>query len=118
MSAILADDEVMLQIKPGEHGSTFGGNPLGCRVAMEALKVVRYSVTCHYYSDNYCCLSVCLSVCIAVTVQSFDLESSFSECRYIFRIFMSLSYIKVVGSKVKVTGGKKREVSSLSLIHI
>lgn len=29
----------MLQIKPGEHGSTFGGNPLGCKVAMEALKV-------------------------------------------------------------------------------
>ena len=39
VSAILADDEVMLQIKPGEHGSTFGGNPLGCRVAIEALKV-------------------------------------------------------------------------------
>ena len=42
VSAILADDEVMLQIKPGEHGSTFGGNPLGCRVAMEALKVLSY----------------------------------------------------------------------------
>jgi len=39
VSAILADDEVMLQIKPGEHGSTFGGNPLGCRVAIEALRV-------------------------------------------------------------------------------
>ena len=39
VSAVLADDEVMLQIKPGEHGSTFGGNPLGCRVALEALKV-------------------------------------------------------------------------------
>lgn len=40
VSAVLADDDVMLQIKPGEHGSTFGGNPLGCFVAMEALKVL------------------------------------------------------------------------------
>lgn len=40
VSAVLADDEIMLQIKPGEHGSTFGGNPLGCRVAIEALKVI------------------------------------------------------------------------------
>lgn len=40
VSAILADDEVMLSIKPGEHGSTFGGNPLACRVAMAALEVV------------------------------------------------------------------------------
>lgn len=40
VSAVLADDEVMLQIQAGEHGSTFGGNPLGCRVAMEALKVL------------------------------------------------------------------------------
>ncbi len=40
VSAVLADDEVMLAIKPGEHGSTFGGNPLACRVAMAALKVV------------------------------------------------------------------------------
>ncbi len=41
VSAVLADDEVMLSIKPGEHGSTFGGNPLACAVAMEALEVVR-----------------------------------------------------------------------------
>ena len=41
VSAVLADDEIMLTIKPGEHGSTFGGNPLGCAVAMEALKVVK-----------------------------------------------------------------------------
>jgi len=40
VSAILADDEVMLSIKPGEHGSTFGGNPLACAVAMAALQVV------------------------------------------------------------------------------
>lgn len=41
VSAVLADDEVMLTIKPGEHGSTFGGNPLACAVAIEALSVVR-----------------------------------------------------------------------------
>ncbi|ESO00619.1 hypothetical protein HELRODRAFT_101030 [Helobdella robusta] len=40
VSAVLADSEIMLQIKPGEHGSTFGGNPLACRVAIEALKVI------------------------------------------------------------------------------
>ena len=40
VSAVLADDEVMLTIKPGEHGSTYGGNPLACAVAMEALKVI------------------------------------------------------------------------------
>lgn len=41
VSAALADDEIMLCIKPGEHGSTFGGNPLACAVAMEALQVVK-----------------------------------------------------------------------------
>ena len=40
VSAVLADDEIMLCIKPGEHGSTFGGNPLACAVGMEALQVV------------------------------------------------------------------------------
>ena len=40
VSAILASNEVMLTIKPGEHGSTFGGNPLACQVAIAALKVV------------------------------------------------------------------------------
>tara|TARA_B100000131_G_scaffold195954_1_gene188407 strand:- start:13 stop:1242 length:1230 start_codon:yes stop_codon:yes gene_type:complete len=40
VSAVLADDEVMMCIKPGEHGSTFGGNPLSCAVAKTALKVV------------------------------------------------------------------------------
>ncbi len=39
-SAALADDEIMLTIKPGEHGSTYGGNPLSCAVAMAALDVV------------------------------------------------------------------------------
>ncbi len=41
VSAILADDEVMLCIKPGEHGSTFGGNPLACKVAMKALEILK-----------------------------------------------------------------------------
>lgn len=41
VSAVLADDEIMLCIKPGEHGSTFGGNPLAARVAMAALEVVK-----------------------------------------------------------------------------
>ena len=41
VSAVLASDEIMLTIQPGEHGSTFGGNPLGCAVAMAALDVVQ-----------------------------------------------------------------------------
>ncbi|WP_337042967.1 ornithine--oxo-acid transaminase [Emticicia sp. 17c] len=41
VSAVLADNEIMLTLKPGEHGSTYGGNPLACAVAMEALKVVK-----------------------------------------------------------------------------
>jgi ornithine--oxo-acid transaminase len=40
VSAVLARDEVMLCIKPGQHGSTYGGNPLGCKVAIAALKVL------------------------------------------------------------------------------
>tara|TARA_S200000501_G_C20867352_1_gene762558 strand:+ start:801 stop:2036 length:1236 start_codon:yes stop_codon:yes gene_type:complete len=40
VSAVLADDEVMMCIKPGEHGSTFGGNPLACVVAKSALEVI------------------------------------------------------------------------------
>ena len=40
VSAVLASDEIMLTIKPGEHGSTFGGNPLACAVATAALKVM------------------------------------------------------------------------------
>jgi len=40
ISAVLADDDIMLCIKAGEHGSTFGGNPLACKVAQSALEVV------------------------------------------------------------------------------
>ncbi len=41
VSAVLADDDIMLTIKPGEHGSTFGGNPVAAKVAIAALEVVK-----------------------------------------------------------------------------
>jgi ornithine--oxo-acid transaminase len=41
VSAVLADDEIMLTIKPGDHGSTYGGNPLACKVAIAALEVLK-----------------------------------------------------------------------------
>ncbi len=41
VSAVLCDDAIMLTIKPGEHGSTYGGNPLACRVAIAALQVLQ-----------------------------------------------------------------------------
>ncbi len=40
ISAVLCDDDIMLEIHPGEHGSTFGGNPLAARVAMEAIQII------------------------------------------------------------------------------
>lgn len=41
VSAVLCDDDIMMNIKPGEHGSTYGGNPLACAVAMAALTVLK-----------------------------------------------------------------------------
>ena len=41
VSCVLADDEIMLTIKPGEHGSTYGGNPLACKVSIAALEVIK-----------------------------------------------------------------------------
>jgi ornithine--oxo-acid transaminase len=41
VSAVLADDEIMLTIQPGEHGSTYGGNPLACKTAIIALQVLK-----------------------------------------------------------------------------
>ncbi|SFQ20103.1 ornithine--oxo-acid transaminase [Parafilimonas terrae] len=41
VSAVLANNEIMLNIKPGEHGSTYGGNPLACAVAIESIKVLQ-----------------------------------------------------------------------------
>jgi ornithine--oxo-acid transaminase len=46
VSAVLADDEIMMLIKPGQHGSTYGGNPLACAVAIEALKVLKEEKMC------------------------------------------------------------------------
>ncbi len=40
VAAVLCDDSIMMTIKPGEHGSTYGGNPLGCKVALAALQVL------------------------------------------------------------------------------
>jgi ornithine--oxo-acid transaminase len=55
VSAVLADDEVMLQIQPGEHGSTYGGNPLACAVAMVALQVLKDENLAQnaFYLGNY-----------------------------------------------------------------
>jgi|SRR5882724_6140840 len=41
VSAVLADDEIMLTIKPGEHGSTYGGNPIACKIAITALQILK-----------------------------------------------------------------------------
>ena len=41
VSAVLANDEVMLTLRPGQHGSTYGGNPLACAVMMEAMDVIK-----------------------------------------------------------------------------
>jgi ornithine--oxo-acid transaminase len=41
VSVVLADDDIMLCIKPGEHGSTFGGNPIAAQIAITALKVIK-----------------------------------------------------------------------------
>ncbi len=46
VSAVLSSNEIMLTIKPGEHGSTYGGNPLGCKVAIAALKVIKDEKLC------------------------------------------------------------------------
>lgn len=46
ISAVLCNDEIMLNIKPGEHGSTYGGNPLACKVAMAALQVLKDENMC------------------------------------------------------------------------
>jgi ornithine--oxo-acid transaminase len=46
VSAVLSSHEIMLTIKPGEHGSTYGGNPLACQVAIAALKVIEDEDLC------------------------------------------------------------------------
>ena len=42
VSAVLANNDIMLVIEPGTHGSTYGGNPLACAVSVEALNVIEY----------------------------------------------------------------------------
>lgn len=46
VSAVLADKDIMLCISPGEHGSTYGGNPLGAAIAIEALNVIEEEALC------------------------------------------------------------------------
>ena len=46
VSAVLSSDEIILQLKPGEHGSTYGGNPLACKVAIAALEALREENMC------------------------------------------------------------------------
>ncbi|HZK07610.1 MAG TPA: ornithine--oxo-acid transaminase [Bacteroidales bacterium] len=46
VSAVLCDDEIMMVIKPGQHGSTFGGNPIAAKVAMAALEVIKNEKLC------------------------------------------------------------------------
>jgi ornithine--oxo-acid transaminase len=41
VSVVLVDDEIMLTLKPGEHGSTYGGNPLACKIAITALQILK-----------------------------------------------------------------------------
>jgi ornithine--oxo-acid transaminase len=48
VSAVLADDEIMLTIQPGQHGSTYGGNPLACAIARTALEVIEEEQSSQY----------------------------------------------------------------------
>jgi ornithine--oxo-acid transaminase len=52
ISAVFADNDIMLCIKPGEHGSTFGGNPLAAKVAVAALKVIKDEKLCKKCRKN------------------------------------------------------------------
>jgi ornithine--oxo-acid transaminase len=52
VSAVLTSDDIMLLLKPGEHGSTYGGNPLACKVATAALQVVRDENLCQNAVDR------------------------------------------------------------------
>ncbi len=58
---MLANDDIMLTIRPGEHGSTYGGNPLAARIATEALKVTTKMLT---FSLNGATRSVCEQVLV------------------------------------------------------
>jgi ornithine--oxo-acid transaminase len=57
VSCVLADKEIMLCIEPGQHGSTYGGNPLGCAISIAALQVLRDEKLCEnvgYFGFSSC----------------------------------------------------------------
>lgn len=64
VSAVLADDPVMLVIRPGEHGSTYGGNPLACKIALAALEVCKIDI-------SYNLLAEILHMCFKVLILSY-----------------------------------------------
>lgn len=72
VAAVLANNEIMDVIKPGQHGSTYGGNPMACAVAMEALKIV----TEEKLEDNAFRLGVLFRDRMNILVQKSDLLSS------------------------------------------
>jgi ornithine--oxo-acid transaminase len=64
VSAVLCNDDIMMNIKPGEHGSTYGGNPLACKLAMAALQVLKDENMCEnaasmgtYFREQLCALN-------------------------------------------------------------
>ena len=72
VSAVLADDPIMMCIKPGQHGSTFGGNPLACAVAIAALEVIKEEEL----AENAARLGVIFRSRIQKLVESSDLVAS------------------------------------------
>lgn len=71
VSAVLARDEIMLTIKPGQHGSTYGGNPLACQVAMAALDVLKEEKM----TENACRLGILFRERMQGLADRFDLVS-------------------------------------------
>jgi len=68
---VLGNDEIILTIKPGQHGSTFGGNPLGCKVAIAALKVHLVNPCFCFSYEILVLLEIELVFCLfSVTVQA------------------------------------------------
>ena len=71
ISAVLTNDDIMLCIKPGEHGSTYGGNPLDCRVATAALEVVK--------EENLCERAETLGQIFRAEMEAFQKENDMIE---------------------------------------
>ena len=72
VSAVLANDEIMLTIRPGQHGSTFGGNPLACAVAIEALAVIKDEEL----TENAMKMGIIFREKMQAMVDKYDLASS------------------------------------------